>query len=92
MANPIRFEKDLSSYGYHMEVDLRKSDCNREKTPHWHLCSKRQREGSINIYGTWVECPSVSRSIIEEAEELTERYRDEIIRVYEHNREDGSDY
>ncbi len=92
MANPRTFEIDLSSYGYHMEVDTRKSDCNRERTPHWHLCGKRERLGSISIYGQWIEYPDVSKHIKKEAEELTSRYASTISEVYEHNRIDGADY
>ena len=92
MPNPERLEVPLSSYGYHMEVDTRKSDCNRERTPHWHLCSRSGREGSISIYGDWVKEPSVDRKIKKEAEDLTRQYAGEISRVYEHNRIDGSDY
>jgi len=92
MANPRTFEKDLSSYGYHMEVDTRKSDCNRERTPHWHLCGKHDRIGSISIYGDWIETPDADRKIIKEAEELTSRYSPDIRDAYEYNRVNGSDY
>ena len=92
MSNPRRLEVSLSSYGYHMEVDTRKSDCNREGTPHWHLCSRSGREGSISVYGSWVEYPSVDRHIVKEAEELTERYAPDIRETYEYNRLYGSDY
>ena len=92
MATPKRLEVSLSSYGYHMEVDTRKSDCNRERTPHWHLCGKYGRLGSISIYGSWIESPSADRSIVKEAEDLTRRYASEISAVYEYNRENGSDY
>lgn len=92
MANPRTFEIDLSSYGYHMEVDTRKSDCNRERTPHWHLCGKHERLGSISIYGQWIEEPDVSKHLKKEAEELTSRYASTISDVYEHNRIDGADY
>ncbi|GFI04549.1 hypothetical protein IMSAGC005_03401 [Lachnospiraceae bacterium] len=44
MGYPRRFEKDLREYGYHMEVDVKKSDCNLEPV-HWHLCQKRDRIG-----------------------------------------------
>ncbi len=92
MPNPRTLKVNLSSYGYHMGVDTRKSDCNRERTPHWHLCSRYGREGSISIYGKWVKEPNVDRNIRKEAEELTARYAREISEVYEHNRIDGADY
>lgn len=91
MSSPRRFEKSLSSYGYHMEVDTRKSDCNRE-APHWHLCNRSGRIGSISVYGSWVQYPNADRRVIKEAEELTSRYSYEIREAYEHNRIDGSDY
>ena len=91
MPNPRKFEIDLSSSGYHMEVDTRKSDCNRERTPHWHLCGRYSRLGSINVYGQWIKNPDVDRRIREEAEELTRRYASTIVEVYDHNRSYGSD-
>lgn len=92
MSNPRTLKVNLDSYGYHMEVDTRKSDCNRERTPHWHLCSKYGRVGSITVYGDWIETPNVDRSIMKEAEKLTSSYASEIREVYEHNRIDGADY
>ena len=92
MANPRTFEMDLSSYGYHMEVDTRKSDCNRERTPHWHLCNRNSRVGSISVYGSWIKEPNVDRRVKKEAEELTSRYASIIRDVYDHNRQYGSDY
>ena len=92
MSNPRKFEIDQSSYGYHLEVDVRRSDCNRGEPPHWHLWHGRSRVGSINIYGQWVERPGVDRHIEKEAEELTSRYSSTIREVYEHNRGYGADY
>ena len=91
MSSPRRLEVRLSSSGYHMEVDTRKSDCNRE-APHWHLGSRSGRVGSITPYGTWIQYPSVERRIMKEAEEITSRYSYEIRDAYEYNREHGSDY
>ena len=70
MSSPRRLEVPLSSSGYHMEVDTRKSDCNRESA-HWHLCRHGSRVGSINVYGSWVQYPDVDRRIKDEAERLT---------------------
>ena len=91
MSSPRRLEVPLSSSGYHMEVDTRKSDCNRESA-HWHLCRHGSRVGSINVYGSWVQYPDVDRRIKDEAERLTSRYSYEIREVYDHNRQFGSDY
>lgn len=91
MSSPRRLEVSLSSYGYHMEIDTRKSDCNREG-PHWHLCSRSGRVGSITPYGSWVQYPDVDRRIVREAEELTSRYSSQIREAYDYNREHGSDY
>ena len=91
MSSPKRFEVPLSSHGYHMEVDTRKSDCNRESA-HWHLCNRSDRIGSISVYGSWVQYPNVDRRIMKEAEELTSTYASEIRSVYDHNRQNGSDY
>lgn len=74
-----------------MEVDLRKSDCNRE-SPHWHLCRGGSRIGSISAYGTWVKEPDAPRDVIKEAEELTSEWYSELVNAYEHNRIDGADY
>ncbi len=82
----IEFRKELSSYGYHMEIDVTKDDCNRERTPHWHLVCKGRRIGSINIYGIWASKPDVSRSIMKEAEDLTSTWASEISEAYENNR------
>ena len=59
-----------------------KSDYNREGTPHWHLCGKHGRIGSISIYGDWIETPDADRRIIKEAEELTSRYSSDIRDAY----------
>ncbi len=92
-SNPKRLEKSLSS-GYHMEIDLRKSDCNRERTPHWHLAKGGTRYGSISAYGEWIQQPpkDVPRSVVKEAEDLTRTYSSDIKETYEYNRENGSDY
>ena len=91
VSNPRRFEKSLSEYGYHMEVDTRKSDCNRESA-HWHLCKNGRRIGQISPYGSWTSYPDVSSSIRKEAEALTSTYASDIVSCYEYNRENGSDY
>ena len=91
MSNPERLEVSLSEYGYRMEIDLCKWDCSREEA-HWHLCKNGRRIGQISAYGSWTSKPSdVSSAIIREAESLTARYSSEIIRVYNHNRENGAD-
>lgn len=91
MGYPRTLKVSLSEYGYSMEVDTRKSDCNRESA-HWHLCLKGSRIGQIFTYGTWASNPSVSSSIRKEAESLTSSYRREIEDCYAYNRENGSDY
>ena len=88
--DPIRFEKTLStSSAYHMEVDVKKDDCNREGA-HWHLCQGSRRIGQIFTYGSWKETPDVSSSIRREAEELTSIWRSEIESTYNYNREHGA--
>jgi len=74
-----------------MEVDTRKSDCNRESA-HWHLCQHGRRIGQISAYGSWTSRPDVSSSIRKEAEDLTSSYCSQIISTYEYNRSNGSDY
>ena len=91
MPSPRRFEIDLSSYGYHMEVDVKKSDCCRGEAPHWHLWHGRSRAGSISANGVWIEKPSVDHHIMKEAEELTSRYSSSIVEVYNHNKIYGAD-
>ena len=91
MGYPRTLEVSLRESGYHMEVDTRKSDCNRESA-HWHLCQHGRRIGQISAYGDWTSRPDVSSSIRKEAEDLTSRYHSEIIAAYEHNRQNGSDY
>ncbi len=91
MGYPRTLEVPLRESGFHMEVDTRKSDCNRESA-HWHLCQHGRRIGQISAYGSWTSCPDVSSSIRKEAEELTDRYSSMIISTYDYNRENGSDY
>ena len=91
MEGPRTLEVSLSSYGYHMEIDVKKDDCERERTPHWHLCDRRSRLGSITAYGLWIKKPRVDRVIMREAEMLTSRYSSEIKQIYEHNRLYGAD-
>ena len=91
MSNPRRFEQRLDEYGYHMEVDISKWDCNREGV-HWHLCKNGQRIGQIWVPSiTWKEIPPVSSSILKEAEKLTQIYSDEIIDTYLYNKDNGAD-
>jgi hypothetical protein len=91
MGYPRRFEKDFREYGYHMEVDVKKSDCNREPV-HWHLCQRRDRIGQIWVSsGLWEELPDVGKKIREEAEELTRYYSDEITDTYLYNKVNGAD-
>lgn len=90
--NPRTLKIYLDSYGYYMELDTRKSDCNFERTPHWHLCQRGRRIGQISAWGQWASTPDVSTSVRKEAEELTARYSSEICESYEHNALYGSDY
>lgn len=91
MGIPITFEKPLSSYGYHMEVDTAKKYCCREPA-HWHLVHGRSRVGQIWVDSLlWEEEPDVGRSIQKEAEALTSTWSDEIKNAYFYNREHGSD-
>ena len=92
MGSPMRFEKDLNEYGYHMEVDIKKDDCNRERTVHWHLCKNGRRIAQIWVPSvTWESRPDVSKSIREEAENLTRRYSSDITRAYINNQEYGAE-
>ncbi len=92
MGTPRTLKVNLSSSGYYMEIDTRKSDCNFERTPHWHLCQHGRRIGQISAYGSWASTPDVSSSIRREAESLTSSYSSEIRSIYEYNRENGADY
>ena len=92
MGYPKTLKVYLSSSGYYMELDTRKSDCNFERTPHWHLCQHGRRVGQISAYGSWTTFPSVSSSIRREAEDLTSSYRSQICEYYAYNAENGADY
>ena len=69
MPSPRTLKVELEAHGYYMEIETRKIECNRERTPHWYLCSKKGREGSISVYRTWIKEPIVNRRIKKEAEE-----------------------
>lgn len=92
MENPKKFECPLNEYGYHMEVDIRRDDCQRERSPHWHLVHGRNRIGVVETYDPYnpVFTEKVSKRIEKEVIELTIRYRNEIEETYEWNRENGS--
>ena len=92
MGTPRTLKVNLSSSGYYMELDTRKSDCNFERPPHWHLCQHGRRIGQISAYGDWTTYPDVSSSIRREAESLTSSYSSTIREYYEHNRQYGADY
>ena len=81
---------NLNEYGYYMELDVSKADCNRESA-HWHLCKNGRRIGQISTYGIWASYPAESSSIIREAEELTRQYSSIIEEYYAHNRLYGAD-
>lgn len=91
VGNPKRFEVTLrSSSSYKLKVDVTKDDCNREQTPHWHLCKDGERIGQINIYANWTSEPDVSSKIRLEAEDLTIKYSKEIGEIYAYNRVNGA--
>lgn len=90
--SPKTLNVSLSSHGYSMELDIRKSDCNFERTPHWHLCHHGSRIGQISAYGVWTKTPDVSSSIRKEAEQLTSQYSSTICEYYAYNAEYGADY
>ena len=91
MGNPRTLRVELDSYGYHMEVDISKDDCNREP-PHWHLCYHEDRIGSITPSGIWNEIkPSISTSVLEQAEKLTSAYEEAIYETYIYNKSNGFD-
>lgn len=91
MGYPMRFEQDLKEYGYSMEVDIKKDDCNRER-PHWHLCKNGRRIGQIWVSSvTWESLPDVGKSIREEAEDFTRRYSDDITKAYLNNQKFGAE-
>lgn len=92
MGNPRTLKVSLKEYGYYMELDTRKSDCNFERTPHWHLCKNGRRIGQISAYGSWTSTPDVSSSIRKEAEELTSMYSSTICEYYAYNAENGADF
>lgn len=90
MGNPIRLRIDITD-GYYMELDVSKSDCNREEA-HWHLCKHGNRIGQISYYGSWTKKPSEANSyIIREAEELTSQNSSDILNYYNHNKKNGAD-
>ncbi len=93
MGNPNRLKEDLDEYGYYMEIDIAKQYCAQEEA-HWHLCKNGRRIGQISYKGVWTEYPStdVPRSVVKEAERLTERLSDKIYEAYFYNKVNGADY
>ena len=90
MGNPRVLKVPLQEYGYHMEVDVKKDDCNRENI-HWHLCKNGNRIGQIDLRGVWTTTPrDASSSIIKEAERLTFQYAGQIQECYLYNKENGA--
>ena len=87
---PRTLKVDLNEYGYYMELDVSRADCNREAA-HWHLCKNGVRIGQISTYGTWASYPRERSSIINEAELLTSQYSSTIEEYYDHNRMYGAD-
>ena len=90
--SPKKLNSDFSEYGYSMELDIRKRDCNSGEAPHWHLCHKGRRIGKIFTDGQWAASPEVSPFIIREAERLTKRFSDTIKDYYAYNAEHGEDF
>lgn len=90
MPSPRTLKVELETHGYYMEIETSKDECSRERTPHWYLCSKKGREGSITVYRNWIKEPIVSREVKKEAEKLTAVYAPVICELYDHNRIHGS--
>ena len=91
MSNPRTLKRYLSEYGYYMELDTSKSDCNRG-SPHWHLCKNGRRIGQISAWGSWTSIPTdISSSVRKEAEDMTAAYSSEINEYYNYNRVNGAD-
>ncbi len=88
---PRTLKISLSSHGYTMEIDTNKSDCNFERTPHWHLCHHGRRIGQISAWGEWTKTPDVSASIRKEAEQFTARFSSMICDYYDHNSRFGTE-
>ena len=59
MGYPRTLKINLNEYGYYMELDVSKADCNRESA-HWHLCKNGRRIGQISTYGIWASYPNCS--------------------------------
>ena len=88
--NPRIFERELGG-GYAVEVDLRRDDCKREP-PHAHLTFRGRRVGQI-----WVETATFERipydvpnHIINDAIEIVEDNRWDIIEIYNYNKTYGA--
>lgn len=92
MSYPKTLKVSLSSNDCYMELDTRKSDCNSEITPHWHLCQHNSRISQISVYGDLAKIPDVSSSFREEAENLTALYSVLICEYYTYNAEYRADY
>ena len=91
MAHPRTLKIALETPGYSMEIDTQKADCNREPA-HWHLCYHEDRIGSITPSGIWNEIkPSISTSVLEQAEKLTSAYEEAIYETYIYNKSNGFD-
>ncbi len=85
-ADPRTLEVPLTVPGYSLRLDVHRNDCASYKEPHWHLCNRGRKIGSINVYGDWKEISyDVKTSIRTEAEQLTALYADRIRQDYRHN-------
>ncbi len=83
---PRTLEVPLTVPGYSLRLDTYRDDCASYKEPHWHLCNRGRKIGSINVDGEWKEISyEIKKSIRDEVEQLTALYADRIRADYRHN-------
>lgn len=88
MGKPRTLKIPIGLYGYHMEVDTLKADCDHEP-PHWHFCHGSLKLGQIFIDGQWVKTPNIGLAIRQLAESYTKALGPAITETYNHNKTYG---
>lgn len=93
----MKFERSVENYpGYYLKVDLRRDDFRREKLPHWHLYKNGHRLASILVDDptNWKcnDWSDINKSLEREVIDMTRKYKDDIKRTCEHNKEYGSEW
>lgn len=93
MVSPRTLKIRLDKDGYYMELDD-EIQSYTEEDAHWYLCKKGEKLAQIGYKGFWVNYPSpdVPRSVIEEAEDLTDKFSETIFDYYFFNKDYVADH